>query len=391
MKRVALLVVYVALLIPLSALFTFPAQVSADSHPETTVIQAAANQTSISSITANVINAPAGTASIIMPDYSFALGSVSHTSAHKCGSIIGAAVSDIYAANHLFGALSNPQNEVLDTNSAFVSQSTCGQPLTGTKPIVAIAGPVVNEVVSYYESTISPLYFGGASDCIMRRDINTQVDCTHASGKSDVFLIESFLDQNGAPVYILYGRSWPGTLAAVTYLVDFISKNPSQYSGAWYVIKWADATSGASANSIPDSGDTFTEIEDPPPTTTLSATAASAWQYFNLGNGINSKNMLPRAMMTWNAFTFWDFGMAIDGTVGGHKNGFITQTNYQSRIDALLGFLETMKLVNDPSHTDNGMPYGTYNWDGTSGSRVCEYSWKNCNLADPGRLLNALG
>ncbi len=185
-----------------------------------------------------------------------------------------ALATDVYAGTYLFGALKNPQqNEILDTNSAYVSQSSssCGQPSTAainpSQPLVTIAGPAVNEVVYYYESVekSSPLYYNYATGCITRRDTNAGVSCNFPSTPtSDVFVMEAFIDQAGRTVYIIYGLNWPGTLAGYEVLVNFVLRNTSGYSKSWYVYKWTDATSGVSANSIPDPGDTYTQIASGP-------------------------------------------------------------------------------------------------------------------------------
>jgi hypothetical protein len=178
--------------------------------------------------------------------------------------------TDVYAGTYLFGALSNPQNEVLDTNSAYVSQlsSSCGQPSTPTSaPLVVISGPVVSEVVHYYESiqATSPLYYNFGTGCIVRRDTGFSIDCSVTTvPTSDVFLMEAFTDSAARMAFIIYGRNWPGTLAGYEYLVDFVLKNPSSYTGSWYVYRWTDATTGSSHNSIPDAGDTYTQIATGP-------------------------------------------------------------------------------------------------------------------------------
>jgi hypothetical protein len=177
--------------------------------------------------------------------------------------------TDVYAATYLFGAFTNPaQNEVLDTNGAYVSQSagvsSCGQPTTPTSlPLVAVAGTAVNEVVGYYDATVSPLTYN-TNGCIVRRDTGATLDCSTPTATNDVFIMETFQDQAGRTVYIIYGRGWGGTLAGFQYVVNFVLKNPSSYPASWYVYQWTDATSGVSANSISDPGDTYTQIATGP-------------------------------------------------------------------------------------------------------------------------------
>jgi hypothetical protein len=178
--------------------------------------------------------------------------------------------TDVYAATYLFGSFTNPQqNEVLDTNSAYVSQSSCGQPSTSTsQPLVAVAGPVVNEVVGYYESSgATPLYLSpgsGTAECIVRRDTGATVVCATPTATNDYFLMEAFTDSAGRLVFIIYGLQWSGTLAGFAYVVNSVLKNPSAYTSPWYVYRWQDASSGVSHNGIPDSGDTYTLIASGP-------------------------------------------------------------------------------------------------------------------------------
>ena len=221
----------------------------------------------------SVVSAGVGSAWFVLPDYTAGQGSMTHYSAVKCGGVRVALATDVYAGTYLFGSLTNPQqNEILDTKSAYVSQSSssCGQPKPSTnpsQPLVAIAGPAVNEVVYYYESVekSSPLYYNFANGCITRRDTGVGVSCNFPSTPtSDVFVMEAFIDQAGRTVYVIYGLNWPGTLAGYEVLVNFVLRNTSGYSKSWYVYKWTDATSGVSANSIPDPGDTYTQIASGP-------------------------------------------------------------------------------------------------------------------------------
>jgi hypothetical protein len=220
---------------------------------------------SISSVAA----ADAGSAWFVLPDFTAGESGSMHTSLGKCGDHVSALATDVYAATYLFGALANPQNEVLDTNSAYISQSpeSCGQPTTSpSQPLVAVAGPVVNEVVGYYESVqaTAPLYYNVATGCIVRRDTGASVDCSTPTATNDVFVLEAFTDLAGRTVFIIYGRQWGGTLAGFQYAVNFVLKNPSTYSSSWYVYRWQDATSGPSANGIPDPGDIYTPIATGP-------------------------------------------------------------------------------------------------------------------------------
>jgi len=215
-------------------------------------------------IVQDVVDASSNTAWVVMPDYTYSFDKW-HASAPKCGGRSVAQVSDIYAATYLLGSFANRQNEILDTNSAYISQSDCGFPsgISASSPIVAIAGFGVNEVgYRYVEGTSqSQLYVSGG--CIFRRDTGANVFCpgspyNPADGPHGLFVIESF-NSVGRPVYLVWGWSATGTLAATAFVVEFVLKNPDSYAGSWYVYTWDDAASGVSANSIPDAGDTFTQ------------------------------------------------------------------------------------------------------------------------------------
>ena len=224
------------------------------------------------SISSSVASAAAGSVWVVLPDFNAGETGSMHTSAAKCGGRVPALATDVYAATYLFGALTNPQqNEVLDTNSAYISQSSasCGEPLTSTsQALVGVAGPPVSEVVNYYESTgQTPLYFSynsQAQECIGVRATGAQVVCVLPTATNDYFLMEAFTDTAGREVFIIYGLQWGGTLAGFQYAVNFVLKNPSNYPDSWYVYQWQDATSGVSQNSIPDPGDTYTPIASGP-------------------------------------------------------------------------------------------------------------------------------
>ena len=81
--------------------------------------------------------------------------------AHKKPTGVGyAQVTDWTALGFTYGSLTNmPQVIALDTNSAYIDQST-GAPKVSNKMIVLFGGPLVNEVVHYYESNgIAPLHW----------------------------------------------------------------------------------------------------------------------------------------------------------------------------------------------------------------------------------------
>jgi hypothetical protein len=89
--------------------------------------------------------------------------------------------------------------------------SSCGEPtMSASQPLIAVAGPVVNDVVGYYELTTAPLYYNVQTGCIVRRDTGANVDCSTPTVKNDVFVMETFTDSAGRSVFIIYGRQWGG-------------------------------------------------------------------------------------------------------------------------------------------------------------------------------------
>jgi len=75
----------------------------------------------------------------------------------------------------------------------------------------------------------------------------------------DLFLLETF-EAEGKRVYVVYGFTWQGTLAAATFLNTYIRSHSSEFTNDWCIYEWKDASSGTSANSFPDSGDNYIQI-----------------------------------------------------------------------------------------------------------------------------------
>ncbi len=215
------------------------------------------NPSPISSIS---LGASTNSVYFVLPDYTGPY----HTSAAKCGGVITAQLSDYSAGGFAIGSYTNPQNLVLDTSSS-VSQTTCGNPTGIAGTIVAIAGPIVNEAVHYYEQVlgVTPIYFlSGASSKFVVRSTGQKfaVSVGNPMPGDDLFVIEGFVDGSGRSVYIVYGFSWQGTLAGATFFNSNIRNHLSQFTGSWYIYEWKDASSGLSANSVPDAGDSYTQL-----------------------------------------------------------------------------------------------------------------------------------
>lgn len=375
--------IFLALSIPIAAVLSFPQGVRGNISQG---VYSTAAPISVNMVISDVIQAPTNTVYFGTGDYSDPTF-VEHVSRAKCNQVSIASPADSNSITAVYGSLANSQYIVLDTDSNYFAQSSsnCGQPLLLAATLFIVGGPGANEVTKYYEqiSQEAPIFYSwnGNNNNFVRRDTNQVVAQRSGSGngKLDYFVIEAFKDSAGRSVYLAYGFTWRGSAAANLFLSHVIEKNPTDYSLDWYVFRWDDATSGPSANFIPDNGDNFTLIADtnksPPP-----AYAGEAWQYFSYGNGINANSKLPRGWIGGDWFNFWDFGMAVDGTVAAYKAGLVSQTDYQSRINALLSFLENAQL------NSNGVPFYSYKWD--TGAPA---SSGGMDAADTGRTLNALG
>ena len=82
--------------------------------------------------------------------------------------------------------------------------------------------------------------------------------CNVPPGTSDVFVIQILRDADGRLVAIMYGTRYTGTWAAAEYFKFIVYPTIASWTDSYYIVQWTDATSGTSANFLPDSGDTYT-------------------------------------------------------------------------------------------------------------------------------------
>ncbi len=90
--------------------------------------------------------------------------------------------------------------------------------------------------------------------------------------------------------------------------------------------------------------------------------AATAWQYFQPGIGVDSNTGLPAGSYGWNYFTDWDLGVYIQAVIDANKTGLIDNNGdwgSHSRLDKVIKFLETRELNNITN-----VPYWFYGSDG---------------------------
>ena len=65
-------------------------------------------------------------------------------------------------------------------------------------------------------------------------------------------------------VVLMFGTTYMGTWAAAYYFKYILYPGISNYTNGYYIIRWTDATTGPSANGVPDSGDTYTILATAP-------------------------------------------------------------------------------------------------------------------------------
>ena len=189
-----------------------------------------------------MLSAPVNNAYFIFPDSNMA---------HKKPTGVGyASVTDWTALGFVYGSLTYmPQFIALDTDSSVIDQST-GAPKVSNKIIVLFGGPLVNEVVHYYESHgIAPLHWGLVGGFTSGTEYyynRAGQEVAHLSisaitSNQDMALIEAFTDQNGNKVIIFSGFGWRGTFVGGIYFKTVLASQLPTMNNSWYIYSWADS------------------------------------------------------------------------------------------------------------------------------------------------------
>jgi hypothetical protein len=172
------------------------------------------------------------------------------------------------------GMLANPQPYTFDTNPYYVDSS--GRPIGSWPLIIVVGGPLSNAVTHYYAATstpgdMAPIVWSqsNGNDVWTYRNgtVVASVPVSSVSvppGTSDVALIQIMEDSSGRLVLFFSGTSYLGTWAGAWYFENVMYPNISSYTHSYYLIRWTDASSGPSADFIPDQGDTFTILAQGP-------------------------------------------------------------------------------------------------------------------------------
>jgi hypothetical protein len=189
----------------------------------------------------SVVTAPTRSVYFIFPD-----GNHAHA---KPSGVVYASVTDWTALGYIYGMMDMPQITALDTNSTYIDQTT-GAPKLSNSIIVLFAGPLVNEVVHYYEvNRVAPLWWSLEGDWVSGTEYyRTSAGDAAASmplktlgaGSADMMLVEAFTDANSNTVLIFSGFGWQGTFTSGFYMKTVLYGNLAGMTDAWYFYSWSD-------------------------------------------------------------------------------------------------------------------------------------------------------
>jgi outer membrane protein assembly factor BamB len=181
-----------------------------------------------------------------------------------------AMVSDWTASAFIYTKLETVV-ESIDTNSAFVNQST-GKPLGAAgSGVISFGGPIVNPVVAYAESAETPTadrapvkFYQSEGTCYFQFRNGTSIldanlPSSEINDNRDMFVMEVYKDGDGRNVMLCYGFGWKGTYAAGKYFETEIYPNLDSYPYSWIIVLWFDANDDGFVNTTAD-GDTYTVI-----------------------------------------------------------------------------------------------------------------------------------
>ena len=192
------------------------------------------------------------------------------TEASKPLGCASAWVSDWLASMAVSTELLN-LTEGLDTDSAFVNQ-TSGKALgnTGTG-IISFGGPLVNPIVKHAENDSTPtadrapikfhdevgtFYFQHSNGSSIQ---GANLPISVINNNEDMFVIEIYRDGDARNMMLCYGFGWKGTYAAGKYFHSIIHPSITSYNVGWVIVKWQDTNMDGFVNG-PNDGDVYTVI-----------------------------------------------------------------------------------------------------------------------------------
>lgn len=111
--------------------------------------------------------------------------------------------------------------------------------------------------------------------------------------------------------------------------------------------------------------------------------AKKAWDYFQVGKGVDATTGLHMASIGWPHFTEWDLGVYIQAIIDARKIGILSSDGpwgADARIEKILTFMENREI------SSNGLPYAWYTSD-----TGLPYGENPTGAIDVGKFLVALG
>ena len=164
----------------------------------------------------------------------------------KPSGVIRALLSDWTAMGYLIGMCQNIQNEVTDTDDLIVDTDRGAVKLQG-KTFVLTGGPVVNGVVHYYENNrVAPVYWKNVKGVNYWYEANgnrideTALSFSQIDDGQDMFVVESFIDNEDNKFLVIYGYGWKGTFAGGKFFKFIMYPNIDIYNDSYYVFRWID-------------------------------------------------------------------------------------------------------------------------------------------------------
>jgi len=209
-----------------------------------------------------IVNADQGSVLFIYPDYN-----KTHA---KPQSVTYASADQFALYSQAMGVIlataTKPQLETTDTES-YIDRTSWIPNADYHGSIVIIGGPNVNAATFGYETSgQSPANLDQDANNYYFKNSTGRIQSTAmpksqaGNGTQDAFVIEAFQDIYGRAIFIMYGYSFIGSLAATKFYKFQVLPNLASYTASYYIVKWSDAASGPSNSGFPDPGDDYTVL-----------------------------------------------------------------------------------------------------------------------------------
>jgi hypothetical protein len=170
---------------------------------------------------------------------------------------------DVQGNGYVYSACLNEQTLRIMDDSQTVTQTgpNSGKPTFTNMSIVLFGGPLAHNCTEYYERTgQTPLVFTetahgqdkwGFTKTNGETIPNAWMNMTQWNGHTDIFILETFIDDSNNFVAIMYGITQYGTLAAGPYFRDTILPSIGNYTQGWYIFEWTDGANSQPYDSFP--------------------------------------------------------------------------------------------------------------------------------------------